>query len=99
MFCTCVINASFVIVTPENVFVNSYPPYVAYMRQWTALALVRVMACRLFGAKPSPEACWLISIRLVETSFSEIVARQNGGHFVHGVWGRGVCVCVGGGMG
>ena len=25
------------------------------MRQWTGSALVQVMACRLFGAKPSPE--------------------------------------------
>ena len=27
----------------------------AYMRQWTRSALVQVMACRLFGAKPLPE--------------------------------------------
>ena len=34
---------------------NSSPPSAAYMRQWTGSALVQVMACRLFGAKPLPE--------------------------------------------
>ena len=29
------------------------PPFsVAYVRQWTVSALVKIMACRLFGAKP-----------------------------------------------
>ena len=36
-------------------WVNSSPPSVAYMCQWTGSALVQVMACRLFSAKPSPE--------------------------------------------
>ena len=31
------------------------PPSAAYSRQWTWSALVQVMACRLFGAKPLPE--------------------------------------------
>ena len=30
-------------------------PSAAYMRQWTGSALVHIMACRLFGAKPLPE--------------------------------------------
>ena len=30
----------------------SSPPSVAYMRHWTESALVQIMACRLFGAKP-----------------------------------------------
>ena len=34
---------------------NSSPPSAAYMRQWIGSALVRVMACRLFGAKPLTE--------------------------------------------
>ena len=34
-------------------WVNSSPP--GYMRQWIGSALVRVMACHLFGAKPLPE--------------------------------------------
>ena len=32
--------------------VNSSPPSAAYMRHWTGSALVQIMACRLFGAKP-----------------------------------------------
>ena len=32
--------------------VNSSPPSAAYMRQWIRTALVQIMACRLFGAKP-----------------------------------------------
>ena len=31
------------------------PPSAAYVRRWTGCALVQVMACRLFGAKPLPE--------------------------------------------
>ena len=36
-------------------WLNSSPPSDAYMRHWTGTALVQVMACRLFGAKPLPE--------------------------------------------
>ena len=36
-------------------FINVSPPNAAYMRQWTGSALVQIMACRLFGAKPLPE--------------------------------------------
>ena len=42
-------------------WVNSSPPSAAYMRQWIGSALVQIMACRLFGAKPLPEpilTCW-----------------------------------------
>ena len=35
--------------------VNSSPPGATYIRQWTGTALVHVMACRLFGAKPLSE--------------------------------------------
>ena len=31
---------------------NGSPPSAVYMRQWMGLALVQIMACRLFGAKP-----------------------------------------------
>ena len=34
---------------------NSSTPSAAYMCRWTESALVQVMACRLFGAKPLPE--------------------------------------------
>ena len=33
-------------------WVNSSSPSGAYRRQWIGLALVQIMACRLFGAKP-----------------------------------------------
>ena len=32
-----------------------YPPSAAYTRRWAGSALIQVMACRLFGAKPLPE--------------------------------------------
>ena len=35
--------------------INSSLPSPAYTRHWTGSALVQVMACRLFGAKPLPE--------------------------------------------
>ena len=34
-------------------FLNSSPPCAAYMRQGIGCALVQIMACRLFGTKPS----------------------------------------------
>ena len=34
---------------------NSSPPGAAYKRQGTVSALVQVMDCRLFGAKPLPK--------------------------------------------
>ena len=40
-------------------------PSATYMRQWTVSSLAQVMACRLFGTKPSPEPalpyCWFDS--------------------------------------
>ena len=36
-------------------YLNSSPPNAIYMCQWTESALVSVMTCRLFGAKPLPE--------------------------------------------
>ena len=32
--------------------INSSPPSAAYLRQWIGSALVQIMACHLFGAKP-----------------------------------------------
>ena len=43
------------VVTSSCWWVNSSPPSAACMCQWTGSALVQVMACRLFGAKPLPE--------------------------------------------
>ena len=39
-----------------QICVNSSPSSAAYMRQCTWSALVKIMACRLFGAKPLPES-------------------------------------------
>ena len=38
-----------------TILVNPSPPSAAYMRHWNGSALVQVLACRLFGAKPLPE--------------------------------------------
>ena len=38
--------------SPTN---NTSPPSAAYLCRWNTLALVKVMACRLFDAKPLPE--------------------------------------------
>ena len=51
------ISVFFISTAPGFIFVvqkcfNSYSPSAAYMRQWIGSALVQVMACRLFGAKP-----------------------------------------------
>ena len=53
--------------------ITSSPPSAAYMHQWTGSALVQVMACRLFGAKPLPEPmlvdCQLESWKQVSVKF------------------------------
>ena len=36
----------------DTILLNSSPPSAAYRRQWIGSALVHIMACRLFGAKP-----------------------------------------------
>ena len=38
--------------TPPAMPLNSSPPSSTYMPRWTGSALVQIMACRLFGAKP-----------------------------------------------
>ena len=37
---------------PINTHIKSSTPSAAYMRQWTRSALVQIMECRLFSAKP-----------------------------------------------
>ena len=53
-----------------SVWLILFPPSSAYMRQWIGLALVQIMACRLFGSKPLslPNAGWL-SIGPLGTSY------------------------------
>ena len=58
---------------------NSASPSDAQKGQWIGSALVQIMACRLFGAKPltKPMLCYLLSGPL-RTTFSEIwIERQN----------------------
>ena len=80
--------------------IYSSPPSAAYTRKWTWSALVQLMACRLFGAKPLPEPMLAIvnwtpgnkfkwksnrnSIIFIQENAFEIVVGQSGGHFVHG---------------
>ena len=47
-----------------------HTPSVTYMRQWIGRALVQVMVCRLFDAKPLPEA--MVTYCQLRTNFSEI---------------------------
>ena len=44
------------IYTHSNTVKTHLPPSAAYMRQWIGSALVQIMACRLFGAKPLSES-------------------------------------------
>ena len=43
------------VASHRSQWVNSSPPSSAYMRQWIGSALVQIMACCLFAAKPLPE--------------------------------------------
>ena len=51
----------------KSLYQNSPLPDVAYMRQWIGLALVQIVACRLFGvkplSKPIPGYCQLDDLR------------------------------------
>ena len=55
--CACTIVFSIDLVMTFN----SSPPSAAYMRQRTGSALVNVMACHLFGAKPLPEPMLIVN--------------------------------------
>ena len=80
----------------HSVHINSSFPSAAYMHQWTRSALVQVMACRLFGAKPllepmlaycklhSWEQISVNSVIFVKENAFEIVDWQNGDHSVQG---------------
>ena len=48
------IACEMVAILSRHQYVNSSPPSAVYMRQRIGSALVQVMACRLFGAKPLP---------------------------------------------
>ena len=84
-----------------NTVNSAITPCAAYMRQRTGSALVRIMACRLFGAKPLPEPMLLFhqldpkektSVKF-ETKYGTFHARKcvwnyrlrNGGHVCLGL--------------
>ena len=53
---------------------NLSPPSAAYMRQWIGSALVQIMACRLFSAKPlSKPMLGYCQLDPWEKNFSEII--------------------------
>ena len=82
--------------------INSFPPSAAYMRQWTASALLQIMACRLFGAKPLSKPmigyCKVDPYKQNSVKFQSKYKTfrsrkcvwkdrlRNGGHFVQGWW-------------
>ena len=70
--------------------INSYPPNATYMHQWIGSALVQIMACRLFGAKPlSKSILYYCQADLRETlqwNFNQNTKWRNVGHFVQGRW-------------
>ena len=55
--------------SPLSNLINSSPPSAAYIHQWTGSALVKVMACHLYGTKPYVD---LLSIVPLGTNISEI---------------------------
>ena len=51
-------------------------PHATYMRQWIGSTLLQITACRLFSTKPlSKPNAGSLSIRPLETTFSEIVIK------------------------
>ena len=59
LFCIMSLKSILLKLVPHlpgaNELINSSPPGVAYMRWWTGSAVVQVMACCLFSAKPLPK--------------------------------------------
>ena len=70
-------------------YFNSSPPSDAYMHQWTGSAIVQVMACCLFGDKPSPEPmlvhCQLDSWQQISVKFKS--------EFYHFHWRKCIWNC------
>ena len=60
--------------------IDSSPPSATYMRRWILSALVQIMACRLFGAKPfSKPMLGQYQLWHVRTKFSETLIKMQ--HF------------------
>ena len=89
-----------VTTTPKmsNSSCDSYPPGAAYMRQWIGLALVQIMACRLFGPETLSKNQWQFIVHwILKTNFRELLIERlnsrkcfwkcrvrNGGHLSRG---------------
>ena len=44
----------------QIIAVDSSPPSAAYLRHWIGSALLQITACRLFGAEPYLDQCWVV---------------------------------------
>ena len=64
-------NSTKIDYAKRNYRINSSSPSAAYMRRWIGTALVQVMACRLFGAKPLPEPVLIYCQKFVNRSNNE----------------------------
>ena len=75
---TCKTFVSYKLIMP----INSAPPNAAYMHQWIGSALVRILVCRLFGAKPlsKPMLCYC---QLVLSNKFQWIFKQNTKLFTH----------------
>ena len=101
----CVINCARLLSYIDMTFtltINSSPPSAAFMHQWIGSALVQIMACRLFGAKPvsKPMLCycqldpWEQTLVKLLSKYKTFYSRKciwkyhlrNGDHFVKGGW-------------
>ena len=76
-------------ISPRGQWRNSptSAPSAAYMLQWTGSALVQVLACRLFGAKPLPQPLKLIvNWTLKEQTSVKVESNYNRFHSRKGIW-------------
>ena len=94
-------NSGLVYAVDVGAWFNSSPPSAAYMRHWIGSALVQIMACRLFGAKPLFKPMLLpirplwnfceILIKMVNFSFIKLSSAKwwpfcPGGRWVNYIW-------------
>ena len=65
-----------------RIWFNSNPTSVAYMRQWLGSALVQIMACRQFGAKPLSKPM-LAYCQLDHNNKLQLIFNKNTQFFIH----------------
>ena len=72
---------------PHPTTTHPTPPSAAYMRGWIGWAMVQIMACRLFGAKPlSKQMPGLLSIGHLGTNFGEILIKIQNLKISSAIW-------------